>query len=299
MKVVLFCGGLGMRLREYSEAIPKPLVPVGKHPILWHLMKYYAAFGHKDFILCLGWQGPAIKNYFLNYNECMSNDFVLSGGGRKIDLFGSDIDDWKITFVDTGPTSCIGERLKAIQPHVADEEVFLANYSDGLSDLRLPALIDFHRAHNSVATFLAVKPADTFHAVRFAEDGRVTDVSWVSETDSWINAGFFVFQREIFDYIERGEDLVVEPFRRLIAKQQLRAFKYTGFWACMDTYKQKQQLDNLAAGDDVPWAVWQRPTEKWAAATPLAEQASTDGAQNNVLNSNGKIKDRTLPWLPR
>jgi glucose-1-phosphate cytidylyltransferase len=263
-------------------------------------MKYYAHFGHKEFILCLGWQGTAIKKYFLNYDECLSNDFVLSGGGRKVDLFGSDIDDWKITFVDTGPTSNIGQRLKAVQRHVAGDEMFLANYTDGLSDVPLPELIDFHLAHRDVATFLAVKPVDTFHAVRFAEDGRVTDINWVSQTDSWINAGFFVFQQEIFDYLENGEDLVAEPFRRLISRQQLRAYKYAGYWACMDTFKQKQQLDDLAARGEVPWAVWQRrsPVEQ-PVTRSLAGQASNDGAENDVITSNGTAQNHSLSRLPR
>ena len=142
MKVVLFCGGLGMRLREYSEIIPKPMVNIGYRPILWHVMKYYAHFGHKEFILCLGYKADIIKNYFLNYNEYLSNDFVLTKGGKDLQLIHSDIDDWKITFVDTGLTSNIGQRLKAVQQYVAGDEMFLANYTDGLSDCPLPVLID-------------------------------------------------------------------------------------------------------------------------------------------------------------
>ena len=132
MKVVLFCGGLGMRMREYSEAVPKPLVPIGYRPILWHLMKYYAHYGHKDFILCLGYRADAVKNYFLEYNECITNDFVLSEGGKKIEMLNRDIHDWNITFVDTGLMSNIGQRLKAVEEHLHGEEMFLANYSDGL-----------------------------------------------------------------------------------------------------------------------------------------------------------------------
>jgi len=258
MKVVLFCGGFGMRLRDYSESVPKPLVPVGDRPILWHLMKYYAHYGHRDFILCLGWQANAFKEYFLNYNECMSNDFVLSGGGKRVELFHRDIDDWRITFVDTGMTSSIGQRLAAVRPHLEGETTFLANYSDGLSGVHLPNLIDYHAEHQGVATFLAVPPVDTFHAVSFDHDGVVNDIDWVSKTNAWINAGFFVFQQEIFDYIQPGEDLVGEPFKRLIAQQQLRAYKYEGFFGCMDTFKQKQQLDDMHAAGDTPWAVWKQ-----------------------------------------
>src|SRR5579859_4730095 len=138
MKVVLFCGGLGTRMREYSETIPKPMVDIGYRPMIWHLMKYYAYFGHKDFVLCLGYRGDVIKNYFLNYSEAVSNDFVLSEGGHKLELMTSDIHDWRITFVDTGLTSNIGQRIKAVEKHVADEPEFLANYSDGLTNLPLP-----------------------------------------------------------------------------------------------------------------------------------------------------------------
>ena len=141
MKVVLFCGGQGMRMREHSETLPKPMATIGYRPILWHLMKYYAHYGHKDFILCLGWQGNVIKDYFLNYNECVSNDFTLREGGN-VELANSDIHDWNITFVDTGLTANIGQRLKAVEPYLEDEEVFLANYSDGLSDLDLGLMVD-------------------------------------------------------------------------------------------------------------------------------------------------------------
>jgi glucose-1-phosphate cytidylyltransferase len=258
MKVVLFCGGYGMRLREYSENVPKPLVPIGERPILWHLMKYYAHYGHKEFILCLGFKGAALKDYFLNYNECMSNDFVLSEGGRRIELIDSDIHDWQVTFVDTGTASCIGERLKAVEPHLKGEELFLANYSDGLSDVSLPELIEFHRLHQGTATFLAVPPIDTFHAVDFDGEGVVSSIDWISRTNAWINAGFFVFRKEIFDYINPGEDLVGKPFQRLIERQQLRAYKYGGFFCCMDTFKQKQQLDDMHTAGDMPWAVWRK-----------------------------------------
>lgn len=159
MKVVLFCGGYGMRLREYSEAIPKPMVNIGYRPILWHVMKYYAHFGHKDFILCLGWKANIIKEYFLNYNECISNDFVLSAGGTRINLLNSDIEDWRVTFVDTGTNTIIGQRLKAVQPYLDRGETFMVNYADGLTDLHLPDLIDFHHERDAMATFLSVRPA--------------------------------------------------------------------------------------------------------------------------------------------
>src|SRR5436305_734274 len=170
MKVVLFCGGFGMRMREYSEQTPKPMVAIGYRPIIWHVMKYYAHYGHKDFILCLGYKADAFKNYFLNYNECMSNDFILSRGGKKTELLSSDIHDWRITFVDTGITSNIGQRLKAVQPYLEGESTFLANYSDGLSDLALPQYIHHFEQRNKIGSFLAISPPQSYHVVSFDVD---------------------------------------------------------------------------------------------------------------------------------
>lgn len=259
MKVVLFCGGFGMRLREFSESVPKPLVPIGYQPILWHLMKYYAHFGHKDFILCLGWKAQAVKQFFLNYNECLSNDFTLSGGGNKVELANSDIADWRITFVDTGAASNIGQRLKAVEPYLDGEETFLANYSDGLSDIHLPDVIDYHYKTDATATFLSVRPMDSFHTVSADSDGIVQSISPVRDSGCWINAGYFVMQHEIFDVLHAGEELIFEPFHRLIQRRKLRAYKHDGFFACMDTFKQKQVLDELCEQGNTPWAVWQKP----------------------------------------
>jgi glucose-1-phosphate cytidylyltransferase len=260
MKVVLFCGGLGMRLREYSEAIPKPLVPVGYRPILWHVMRYYAHFGHKDFILCLGYRGDAIKQYFLNYDETISNDFVLSEGGRKVALLASDIQDWNITFVDTGLTSNIGQRLKAVQPFLEGERMFLANYSDGLTDLPLPATIDFFEAReDAVACFAGVTPTSSFHLVKVAAGGRVESIRHVRDVGMRINGGYFVLRNEIFDWIHDGEELVEEPFQRLADAGRLLSYEYDGFWACMDTFKEKQILEDLYSRGRTPWEVWKSP----------------------------------------
>lgn len=258
MKVVLFCGGLGLRLREYSEKIPKPMASIGLQPILWHVMRYYAHFGHKDFILCLGWKGEAIKEYFLRYNECLTNDFVLSSGGKRIEVLNRDIADWQITFVDTGTNANIGQRLKAVQRHLGDDEEFLANYSDGLTDLCLPAMIDFFRRRRAVAALLAVRPKQSFHSVKTDGDGLVREIEPISQTDTWMNGGYFVFRREIFDNLADGEELVEEPFRRLMAQGRLVAMKHEGFWGCMDTYKEKQLLDDMFARGDAPWEVWKQ-----------------------------------------
>ncbi len=259
MKVVLFCGGLGMRLREYSETIPKPMVSLGGRPILWHVMRYYAHFGHKEFILCLGYKAESIKKYFLEYEGVVSNDFVISEGGRKVRLLASDIQDWKITFVDTGLNSNIGMRLKAVQPFLQAEEMFLANYSDGVTDLPLPEMIDHFRRRDAVACFVGVPPTQSFHLVRVEDGGLVKSIRHVKDVGMRINGGFFVFRSEIFDWMKEGEELVEEPFKRLAAAEKLLAYPYDGFWACMDTFKDKQLLEDLYAHGQVPWEVWNAP----------------------------------------
>jgi glucose-1-phosphate cytidylyltransferase len=256
MKVVLFCGGMGMRMREYSEAIPKPMVPIGYRPILWHVMKYYAHYGHKDFILCLGYKADVIKKYFLEYNECLSNDFVLSGGGKGLELLSKDIDEWRITFVDTGLTSNIGQRLKAIEKHVQDTDVFLANYSDGLSDVRLPSVIDLFQRSHAIGCFVSVKPRASFHMIQTDELGIVQGIEHIGKSGARINGGYFVFRRDIFKYIKDSEELVEEPFHRLIAEGQLTTYAHDGFWACMDTFKEQQELEDLFVRGRAPWSVW-------------------------------------------
>jgi glucose-1-phosphate cytidylyltransferase len=256
MKVVLFCGGLGMRLREYSDVIPKPLVEVGSRPILWHLMKYYSHFGHKDFILCLGHGGAAIKDFFLKYNECVFNDFVYSGGGRRVELLREDINDWRITFVDTGLHSNIGERLQRVRQYVEGEETFLANYADGLSDLDLASYVSSFQASPKIASFVSVPAPHTFHIVEADPENNVTKLELVAKSSVRINGGFFVLRQTIFDYMRPGDELVLAPFERLIQKRALAAVPYDGFWRNMDTFKDKIQLDELVARGTVPWQVW-------------------------------------------
>jgi len=256
VKVVLFCGGLGMRIREYTDNIPKPMIPIGQRPILWHVMKYYAHFGHKDFILCLGYRSDLIKDYFLNYDECVSNDFVISQGGRNLQLLGADIADWRITLVDTGVNANLGQRLKAVEKHLGGAKEFLVNYSDGVTDLPLGAMIDNFHAQDKVASFLCVKPNLSCHFVSLDVGGHVIAIKGADASDVWINGGYFIFKSEIFRYIGDGEDLVLEPFRRLIAAGELVAYPYDGFWMAMDTFKDKERLDELYARGDVPWEVW-------------------------------------------
>jgi glucose-1-phosphate cytidylyltransferase len=257
MKVVLFCGGAGMRLRGYTDDVPKPMVTIGSRPILWHLMKYYAHFGHKDFILCLGYKGNCIKDYFLNYDESVSNDFVWSQGGKSIQYLNRDIDDWTITFVETGVDANIGERLKAVEPHLDGEKMFFANYGDGLSNVSLPSMEETFRKTDAVASLLLVQPTASFDIVHVSPEGTVTEVSALAAADIWINGGFFVMRREIFNYIRPGEELVREPFQRLIKERALLAYKSTGFWQCMDTFKDKQRLEELNQSS-APWKVWDR-----------------------------------------
>jgi len=255
MKVVLFCGGQGLRLRDYSEDIPKPMVPVGHRPILWHVMKYYANFGHKDFILCLGYGASSIKQYFLDYEEAVSNDFVLRGGGKEKELLGSDIDDWTITFVDTGLYTEIGERLRRVRPYLDGEEMFLANYADGLTDLDLDHYVKTFTESNRVAGFLAVRPPQSYHVAR-VDNGSVLGMGPISEEDLWINGGYFVFREQVFDYIEPGEDLVAEPFGRLIEQGEVYAHKFEEFWSPMDTFKERTYLEGLYNSGPAPWALW-------------------------------------------
>lgn len=256
MKVVLFCGGLGMRLREVSESIPKPMVPIGYRPIIWHLMKYYAHFGHKEFILALGHKADMFKSYFLNYQEWLSNDFTLDGKTGTPTLLHTDIHDWKITFADTGAHSNIGMRLKAVEKHIGTDETFLANYSDGLTDMNLNHLTDFFKKKNKIATFMSVHTGQSFHTVTKRDDGTVESITDMAKSGLTINGGFFAFKREIFEYMKPGEELVHQPFQRLIDKGELTAYQHDGFWGCMDTFKDKQQLDDLYAKGNAPWEVW-------------------------------------------
>jgi len=246
-----------MRLREFSEQIPKPMINIGYRPILWHLMKYYAHFGHKDFILCLGYKADVIKDYFLNYDECLSNDFVLTGDRNNVNLLNRDIHDWRITFVDTGITRNIGERLMAVKEHLKGEEMFLANYSDNLTDLNLPDMIeDFARRDRAVVSFLCVRPSQSFHIVSLNGDSQVQRIQDVANSEVWINGGFFVLRQAIFDYMEPGDELVIQPFQRLIQEKRLNAYKHDKFWAAMDTFKEKQKFDDMYARGEAPWEVW-------------------------------------------
>jgi glucose-1-phosphate cytidylyltransferase len=261
---------MGMRLREHSETLPKPIVPVGNRPIIWHVMKYYAHFGQKDFILCLGYKSSVIKEYFLRYNEAISNDFVMSEGGRNLQLLGTDIQDWTITFADTGLNANIGQRLKAVEGYLRGEEVFLANYADDLTDFHLPSMIDHFMNSGKVAAFVSVQPPHSFHVVSLGEGHSVTGIRHVSKSGLYINGGYFIFRKEIFNYIRDGEELVEEPFHRLIEEGRLAAYRHDGFWLPMDTFKDKQILEDMYSRGVAPWEVWKNGGH----AEPLRQKAT-------------------------
>jgi glucose-1-phosphate cytidylyltransferase len=256
MKVVLFCGGLGMRMREGAGSAPKPMNMIGDRPLLWHVMRYYAHFGHTDFVLCLGYGAAAVKEYFLNYNETQSNDFTLSGGGRDIQLHSTDITDWNISFIDTGLNASIGERLMRVRPYVQDEEIFLANYADTLTDAPLNEMIERFQATDATAAALAVPPVSTHHVMEIADDGLVTEVREVRELMQWENGGFFVMRQGIFDTLRPGEDMVPQAFSRLAADGKLYAYVHKGFWRAADTFKDRVELDDMVRSNASPWTIW-------------------------------------------
>ena len=256
MKVVLFCGGLGTRLREHSETIPKPLVTIGNRPILWHLMQYYAHYGHREFILCLGYRGDLIRQYFLEYDARLSEDFVMNCGQTNLLHRHSDVADWSIRFVDTGMKTNIGSRLVAVKDLLKDEPMFLANYSDQLTDLPLDGYLTRFERTGATAGFLAVRPSQSFHLVQLGGDGLVKELTPVEDSAVWINGGFMALRPEVFDYIHQGEELVVEPFTRLISEGKLYSEHYTGFWKSMDTFKDKLAYDEAYTSGIRPWEVW-------------------------------------------
>ncbi len=257
MKVVIFCGGHGVRMGAETQQIPKPLIAIGNRPILWHIMQYYSQWGHREFILCLGYRGEAIKSYFLNYNKALFSDFVLegNGAGSHVELMTDDVSDWRITFVDTGVNATIGERLRRIGPYLGDDEAFLATYGDGVTDAPLDEMIDMFHARGKTALMLSVRPEYYAHMIVADEAGHVTGVESLSRSSVRINGGFFVFRREIVDMIEPGEDLVVEVFGRLIAGRELVAYPFDGFFGPMDTIKDRQRLESLNETGDPPWHV--------------------------------------------
>ena len=248
MKVVLFCGGLGSRLRAHSETIPKPLVTIGDDPIIWHLMRYYHHYGHHEFILCLGYGGDQIRRFFESTGEPEAQHLVV----RHAHLNGC-----KVHLVDTGIDACVGERLRRVREWVQDESVFLANYSDGLSDLPLDHHIRAFAETDAIAGFASVHISQSYHLVESNGAGTVTRLPPAQAADVWINGGFMVLRNTIFDYLEPNEELVEAPFQRLINRQKLYTYRYSGFFAAMDTFKDYTLLNRRHAAGDTPWMVWE------------------------------------------
>ena len=260
MKVVLFCGGYGMRMRGgsgASEEIPKPMQMVGPRPLLWHVMRYYAHFGHTEFLLCLGHGAQQIKDYFLAYQETGSNDFIMHDG--QVQLLSTDISSWTITFVDTGVASPIGERLRRVRRYLGEEEVFLANYADVLSDAPLNVMIEKFRTCGAAAALMAVPPQSSFHCVEIGEGGLVSGIVPVSKLPLWENGGFFILTPEVFDYLPPGGDLVEDACTTLAKQGRLMAFPFHGYWKPADTFKERAELDAAWHSGDRPWMLWASP----------------------------------------
>ncbi len=276
MKVVLFCGGLGMRMRSSTgggdDSLPKPMNLIGSRPVLWHIMRYYAHYGHTEFILCLGYGANSVKDYFLNYRETHSNDFVMSEGGSEVQLLSSDISDWRITFIDTGLDTAIGERLRRVRSYLDGDEMFLANYGDTLSNAPLDELVDGLAATDDVGSLIAVNPQDSFHVVQIGEGDKLLGIEPVADMEMRINGGCFVLRQGIFDYLNQGEDLVMDACIKAAAEGRFRAVRFDGFWAPMDTLKERNALEDMHRSGNRPWAVW--------------EHDSTRGRRLSVVNVN-------------
>ena len=255
MKVVIFCGGLGVRMGEETQRIPKPMIRIGNRPILWHIMRYYAAWGHTEFVLCLGYKGDVIKEYFLSHNEALMHDFVLDGYGADAEdeILNRDGGPWRITFADTGTRSTIGERLKLVEQYIGDDEVFMATYGDGLTDVDLPAAVSRFESSGKMIMFALVKPHFHAHIVQADDDGTVRDVRAMDTSGVRINGGFFVMRREIFDWIAPGDELVEETFAKLIPRGDVGAYVHDGFFGPMDTIKDRQWLEGLFDSGRAPW----------------------------------------------
>ncbi len=271
MKVVLFCGGLGMRMRSDAQTGPKPMMPIGDRPVLWHLMRYYAHYGHTEFVLCLGYGARAVKEYFLHYEEATTNDFVLSEGGSRVDLLASDISDWKITFVNTGINVPIGERLRRVREYLGEDEYFLANYGDVLTDANINDVIAHVKERQAIASMLAIRPLGTSHVVHFdPENGSVESFESIADLPIWINGGFFVLHKEIFEYLNEGEDLLTDVCGRAAEGGRVLAVPYEGFWAPMDTLKERAMLEELYQSGDSPWMPWMTDRELQVPVTGVA-----------------------------
>jgi glucose-1-phosphate cytidylyltransferase len=258
MKTVILCGGLGTRMREETEFRPKPMVEVGGRPILWHIMKTYAHFGLREFVLCLGYRGNLIKDYFLNY-EAMNNDFTIALGEKgSIKYHGAHGEqDFLVTLADTGNEVMTGGRLKRVG-RLVDGDTFMMTYGDGLADVDINALLAFHKKHGKLVTLTTVLTPSRFGHVEIGPDGEVKTFAEKPRTGGWVNAGFFVFNRRALDYLSGGDACVLEgePLSRLAADGQLRAYQHKGFFFAMDTYREYLALNEMWTANRAPWKIW-------------------------------------------
>ena len=258
MKTVILCGGLGTRLREETEFRPKPLVDVGGRPILWHIMKLYAHFGFREFVLCLGYRGNMIKEYFLNY-EAMTNDFTICLGRKAQIRYNNDHEEqgFLVTLAETGAESMTGGRLKRVQRYLANEDRFMLTYGDGVSDVEIDRLMEFHKNHGKIATVTTFRPVSRFGILDINAASQVQNFIEKPKSDAWASAGFFVFENKIFDYLDADETVLErEPLERLAAEGQLMAYHHDGFFYAMDTFREYQVLNDLWKSGEAPWKRW-------------------------------------------
>ena len=250
MKVVIFCGGMGVRMGEATLRTPKPMINVGGQPILWHLMKWYASWGHKEFILCLGYRAEVVRRYFLQYDSARVNGFGTSGQG--VHLLGNGMDGWHIRFLDTGVHASIADRLSATRPHIGEDELFLCTYGDGLTDAPLDDMVERLVVSEKTGMFMSVRPRLSYHVVDADDSGTVRSIDPMASANVRINGGFFVLRPRIFDELRPGDDFM-DCAARLAVQGDMTAYRYDGLWAPMDTMKDKQDLDAIVENGNVPW----------------------------------------------
>ncbi len=258
MKVVIFAGGLGTRISEETDTRPKPMVEIGGKPILWHIMKMYSLHGFNDFVICLGYKGYVIKEYFMNF-FLHNSDITIDLADNKMEIHGTRSESFKVTLVETGMNTKTAGRLKQVQKYVGTTD-FLLTYGDGLSDVNIAELVAFHKKYNKVATVTAVKPDARFGGMDLAADGQVNSFREKSKADAqWINGGFFVLKADVFNYLQQDMSNIMwedEPLEKITADKQLIAFKHKGFWKCMDALRDKIELNELWESGNAPWKIW-------------------------------------------
>lgn len=260
MKTIILCGGHGTRIRDVADNIPKPMISIGRLPILWHLMKYYANYGHRDFVLCLGYKGQVIRDFFLNYETYTRDCTVTLGSAKSITFHTSHEEiDWRVTLADTGVETMTGGRICKIHQYIRDDQNFMLTYGDGVSNVDLDKLLAFHNSHGRILTVTGVRPPGRFGELMADAQGLVTEFNEKPQaTGGWISGGFFVCRQELFEYMDDRDDLVFEqePMRALVRDRQLAVYEHDGFWQCMDTHRDWQLLNTLVETGRAPWMSW-------------------------------------------